>query len=212
MSPPRKRARRGRPPSRAIHRLALFFALCGVGLTLYGAWIPIKARVAQFLIARAWQTRLASGAEIRPWPWADTWPVARLHLPGQTAPLYVLAGASGQSLAFGPAHVTMSARPGTADNVAIAGHRDTHFAALESLASGDDIFLETAAGSMRYRVDEVAVVHESRVDLLERTGQAELTLITCFPFDAILPGGPLRYVVHAGAVEKTAKSEQARRP
>jgi sortase (surface protein transpeptidase) len=29
------------------------------------------------------------------------------------------------------------------------------------------------------------------------TGRKSLTLITCWPFDAIVPGGPLRYVVRA---------------
>jgi len=29
------------------------------------------------------------------------------------------------------------------------------------------------------------------------TERAMLTLITCYPFDAVVPGGPLRYVVRA---------------
>jgi sortase A len=28
-----------------------------------------------------------------------------------------------------------------------------------------------------------------------------LILVTCYPFDAIVPGGPLRYVVYARKVE-----------
>jgi len=187
--------------TRAETRALVLLAFVGSALILRGLWIPTKAWAAQQMIARAWSDVVAGQTQIRPWPWADTWPVARLHLPGVDAPLYVLAGASGQSLAFGPAHVSASARPGEPDNVVIAGHRDTHFAALEHLALGAEVILETATSSIRYRVDEAIIVHESRVDLLEHSGRAELTLITCYPFDSIVPGGPLRYVVHAGAID-----------
>lgn len=196
-----------RPPSRTrakwlvMPALALALALAGFALVLRGLWIPAKAWAAQQMIERAWSDVVAGRSEVRPWPWADTWPVARLHLPGAGSPLYVLAGASGQSLAFGPAHVSASARPGEPDNVVFAGHRDTHFATLRHLSPGAEIFVESMTGSIHYRVDEAEVVHESRVDLLERTGRSELTLITCYPFDSIVPGGPLRYVVHASAID-----------
>ena len=65
--------------------------------------------------------------------------------------------------------------------------------------TGDVLTLETASTLTRYVVESAEIVHESRVDVLERTGRAELTLITCFPFDAVVPGGPLRFVVHAAA-------------
>ncbi len=32
------------------------------------------------------------------------------------------------------------------------------------------------------------------------TAERRLTLVTCYPFDAIVPGGPLRYLVFAEAV------------
>ena len=38
-------------------------------------------------------------------------------------------------------------------------------------------------------------------------GLDELTLVTCWPFDAVAPGGPLRYVVVA-----EADGESGRRP
>jgi hypothetical protein len=42
--------------------------------------------------------------------------------------------------------------------------------------------------------------HHGLVPLpLEPAAEPTLTLITCFPFDAALPGGPLRYVVQAVA-------------
>ena len=185
-----------------LRSAALALVLVSAAAIVYGGWIPAKALLAQHLIARAWAHAEPGTAPPKPWPWADTGPVARLWLAPDADPLYVLAGASGEAMAFGPAHVSSSARPGEADNVVIAGHRDTHFAALRTLETGDRLRLEDGTGAARdYEVVATAVVHESRTDLLERTGRPELTLITCFPFDAVVPGGPERYVVHARALD-----------
>ena len=82
----------------------------------------------------------------------------------------------------------------------MAGHRDTHFAFLEHLGVGDRLWLETPDGAMhRYGVRGKGVVHESDTSPLEPAAEPVLTLVTCFPFDAIQPGGPLRYVVRAVA-------------
>lgn len=192
---------RGRARGGRLRSAALVLSLASAIALAHGLWIPAKAHLAQRLIARAWERSTPGTSPPKPWPWADTGPVARLWLAPEVAPLYVLAGASGEAMAFGPAHVSSSARPGEADNVVIAGHRDTHFAGLRALERGDRLKLEAADGTARdYAVVGTRVVHESRTDLLERTGDAELTLITCFPFDAVVPGGPERYVVHARAV------------
>ena len=183
--------------SRSNRVAAGLAALLGLSLIANGLWIPAKAELAQFLIAKTWVRVRAGDPTARPWPWADTRPVARLMVPKYGKDLYVLAGATGQSLAFGPAHVSVSARPGSLDNVVLAGHRDTHFSFLRDLEEGDELILETTIGLDRYRVDGAAVVHQSRTDLLLPGGRAELTLITCYPFDAVVPGGPLRYVVFA---------------
>ncbi len=185
--------------------LASALAIVGLGLVVHGFWIPAKAWLAQRLIASAWRATLRGESEVRPWPWADTWPVARLVVaPNREGParpetreLFALAGASGEALAFGPGHIASSAAPGQRDNVAFAGHRDTHFAFLRELEVGDRLILESATTRHHYRVTGSEVVHESRVDLVERGARAKLTLVTCYPFDALMPGGPLRFVVHA---------------
>ena len=46
-----------------------------------GAWIQAKAWLAQSLIAHAWARTLSGERQAKPWPWADTWPVARLTVP-----------------------------------------------------------------------------------------------------------------------------------
>mgnify|MGYP001812304003 FL=1 len=43
-----------------------------------GAYIPAKAWLAQELMQRAWLRVTAGEDRAAPWPWADTWPIARL--------------------------------------------------------------------------------------------------------------------------------------
>ena len=167
----------------------------------HGAWIPAKARLAQVLLDHAWHETLRSGDSAKPWPWADSWPVARLTAPSHKKSMVVLAGADGAALAFGPGHLTTSAPPGASDNSVIAGHRDTHFAFLGSLKPGDALQLQARDGVLHhYRVTRASVVHESDTSVLEPSQDPMLTLITCYPLAALVSGGPLRYVVHARGV------------
>lgn len=172
--------------------------LAGVVFTL-GAWIPLKAMVAQELLNMAWAESQARQTSKRPWPWADTWPVARLELVAAHKSLIVLEGAHGESLAFGPGRMVGSEGRGP---VVIAGHRDTHFRSLESLAAGNELRLQNRDGDWtRYRVVATRVV-DSRNQLLDLAALPDdrLLLITCYPFDAVINHGPLRYVVEAKAV------------
>ena len=183
---------------RWIHRgllaLTLAAALTSLGS---GGYILAKAQVAQWLLDAAW-TRTVSGAtRVQPWPWADTWPVARLDLGPKGGRLLVLADASGRSLAFGPGHISATPLPGAGGNIAIAGHRDTHFAALARLTSGDPIRVELPDRTLDYRVTATLVVDQHQTEILQDQGGDSLTLVTCYPFDALVPGGPLRYVVRA---------------
>src|SRR5256885_5874975 len=88
-----------------------------------GAWIQAKAWLAQSLIAHAWARTLSGERQAKPWPWADTWPVARLTVPRLGIERYVLAGADGAAMAFGPGHVSGTPLPGEAGNSVIAGPR-----------------------------------------------------------------------------------------
>lgn len=164
-----------------------------------GSYIHLKAGVAQYLIADAWQQQENSTTQIKPWPWADTWPVARLVVPQHNIDQYVLAGVSGESLAFGPGYVFASAAPTALGNTIIAAHRDTHFSFLKDLKKGEVITLYDRQGTQRhYVVQDMTIVDKDDVAWLNiDKAQYQLTLATCYPFDAIQAGGPLRYVVRA---------------
>ena len=111
-----------------------------------------KARLAQRLIASAWNRSLVTGAAVKPWPWADTFPVARLEAPRQGAALMVLAGASERTLAFGPGHIDGTPLPGDPGNAVVSGQRNTHFAFLRELRSGDTLVVHSASGRVVRRL------------------------------------------------------------
>jgi sortase A len=180
--------------------IALACALAGAACLWQAAWIHVKAQLAQVLIAHAWQRHEHGDAMARPWPWADTTPVARLVVTGAGDQVYyVLEGSSGRNLAFGPTHDPASVLPGEPGNSVISGHRDTSFRFLESLGAGDRLRVDRNGTSTWFTVTDARVV-DSRVKRIA-LGSAvpRLTLVTCYPFAAVLPGGPLRWVVTATA-------------
>jgi sortase A len=147
---------------------------------------------------RAWQRSSNGTEQATPWPWADTWPVARLSARSGEVELIVLAGGSGRTLAFAPGHLSASALPGETGNTVIAGHRDTHFSFLRHLEIGESLVVETVSGTKHlYKVVGIDVVDARRGSLQLDTDEAFLSLVTCYPFEALDPGGPLRFVVTA---------------
>ena len=157
------------------------------------AWIPVKAEVAQLLLEQAWKRTQQGEPNARPWPWADTSPVAILEVPRLGIRQIVLSGTSGRNLAFGP---TLLTSPTQADLV-VSGHRDTHFSFLKSLQQGEILRLTTLQGVSEYRVSWLEVIDSRSQQLVLEPGIVRLTLMTCYPFEAVTAGGPLRYVVTA---------------
>ena len=191
---------------RALLQARRMSALLGGVLAVWGlgsaGYIHAKAALAQVLLRDAWDRAQAGHAMPRPWPWADTWPVARISVPGRDIERFVLAGANGRTIAFGPGHVFGTPLPGEAGNSVIGAHRDTHFAFLRELRAGEEIVVaKSAATTRRYRVTGAEIVGKSETRVLAQApGETRLTLITCYPFDALRAGGPLRYVVTAHAI------------
>jgi|TARA_B100001079_G_scaffold141584_1_gene121283 sortase A len=171
------------------------------GNTLY---IHVKAVLAQFLIADAWADTLERDRDFKPWPWADTWPVARMHTEILDGDLYILAGAHGSTLAFGPGHMDGTVAPGESGSSVIAGHRDTHFEFLENIVIDDRFQIQTRRGTWQtYLVSNIDIIDTTENDtwLLDQSLDT-IYLVTCFPFDAINPGGPLRIVVQLEPVSR----------
>ncbi len=177
-------------------------ALAGLILCGQGAWIYAKAALAQVLLDRAFAQSVHDGRPVRPWPWADTWPAARIEVPRLGRSEVVLAGASGQALAFGPGHVTGTPQAGEAGTAVYAAHRDTHFAFLGQVRPGDEIRVERADGRIaRFRVEGARVARWDASGVDPRAPGRNLVLATCWPLDGRVHG-PLRYVVEARALEE----------
>src|SRR5689334_1778843 len=183
----------------AMKRYLAPFLLALAGLVLFGqgAYIHAKALLAQVLLERAFAETIATGRDVKPWSWADTWPVARIEVKRIGASTIVLAGSSGQALAFGPGHVERTPDAGERGTAVYSAHRDTHFAFLRDVVIGDEIEITRNDGQhFRYRVNGTTVVRFDASGIDPLADGHRLVLSTCWPFDA-LTSGPERYLVQA---------------
>jgi sortase A len=184
--------------SKQFRYVALVLFLVGLSLTGKAAYIHAKAGLAKYLLRSSWQETMEKGDAVKPWAWADTWPVARMIVPEHEIDLVVLEGDSGNVLAFGPGHMTLSSLPGQPGNSIISGHRDTSFRFLERVRVGDRITMQTREGSMvPFKVIATQIIDAAVLDMNIETDIPLLTLVTCYPFDAVVPGGSERYLVFA---------------
>ena len=189
--------------------ISLFAAIVGFVLIGQGVYIHVKALLAQVLLDRAFSQTLATGQDVKPWSWADTWPVARLVVPRLRASEIVLAGSSGQALAFGPGHVEQTPDAGEPGVAVYSAHRDTSFRFLKDVVVGDAIDITRRDGrTFQYRVTGTSVVRFDASGIDPNESGKRLVLSTCWPFDAVT-SGPLRYLVHAELVEKPQRSAAA---
>jgi sortase A len=173
-------------------------ALSGLALG-QGAWMIGSARLGEAVAERAWtQARgQANGAEPRLAAGGSA--VARLRVPALGIDEIVVAGEEAE-LERGPRLVAGSLAAGVGGHAVVAGHRDLHFRFLRDLRPGDELLLASPDGwQRRYRVVGVEVLEGADPRLAETGSAPALTLLTHYPFDAVPPGGPLRYAVHAVA-------------
>jgi sortase A len=183
----------------SMTRFAGPLTLLMAGLLLFGqgAYIHAKALVAQILLQRAFDQTITTGHDVKPWSWADTWPIARIEIKRLHIERIVLAGSSGEALAFGPGHVELTADAGERGVAVYSAHRDTHFRFLKDVVVGDEINVTRRDGqTFHYRVDGSSVVRFDASGIDPFSNGYELVLSTCWPFDALTPG-PDRYILHA---------------
>lgn len=155
-----------------------------------------KALLAQHLLLTAWETSQETQQAAKPWPWADIHPAGLLQVPQRGIRQVALNGHSGEALAFGPGAVAVE------DAVMLGGHRDSHFRFVRQLELGETLFWQPLGKESRaYHVTAMEVINSAEQELIIPPPDT-LLLVTCFPFDALNSGGPLRYVVVATPVTR----------
>lgn len=216
-----------KPQRRLAARLrsgaAVLAIAIGAGLFLTGVAQPAKAWLGQRLLDGAWREaqglRLAASlspgqvwpsaglvgpaVSIQPWPGADIAPIGELRFPTLGARRLVLDRATGEAMAWAPGHIAGTAPLGGDGLTGVAAHRDTHFALLGDLATGDPLELETLDGRLlSYRVVRAHVV-DSRYwkAPVIHDGPDVLMLSTCWPLTSMVPG-PKRYILFAERIEE----------
>jgi len=176
-------------PSRSVLGYALF-SLGGALVAFSGgryalgawrqqeAWRAWEAAEARAIVALARREATADG--LRPAPVMSGVPVARLFIPRLQMDEIVIEGVDDDALNAGPGHLPGSAYPGEAGNAVISAHRDRHFARLGEIDVGDTIVTESGSHRTTWVVISKRVV-AADAPALFRTGDATLTLTTCWP-------------------------------
>jgi sortase A len=122
--------------------------------------------------------------------------LGRIEIPRLGMMVAIFEGTTSQTLGVGVGHIEGTALPGEPGNIGIAGHRDTYFRALKNIQMGDEIWIQTATGLSRYKVDRVQIVAPDDIRVLAPSAASAITLVTCYPFHFI-GAAPKRFVVHA---------------
>ena len=126
-----------------------------------------------------------------------TFPRAVLRIPSLRLEAPVYAGTSTAVLNRGAGLIEGTAWPGSDDgNIGIAAHRDSFFRPLQDVRHGADLYIDTVQSTRRYTVTSISVVEPRDVAVLAHTGQASVTLVTCYPFHYV-GAAPKRFIVRA---------------
>jgi sortase A len=122
--------------------------------------------------------------------------LGRIEIPRLRISAMIAEGTGAEVLDRAVGHVASTPRPGSPGNVALAAHRDSYFRGLGNIRENDVIRIVTPEATYRYRVQWTEIVAPERVDVLEATDRASLTLVTCYPFEWV-GHAPQRFVVRA---------------
>ena len=129
-------------------------------------------------------------------PTRDPLVLGRIEIPRIGVSAIVREGDDDTTLAVAVGHVPGTARPGERGNMALAGHRDSFFRALRHIKVDDVIHVRTLGRGYEYLVDSTEVVRAEETRVLDPTGDAVLTLVTCYPFGYV-GHAPNRFIVRA---------------
>lgn len=128
--------------------------------------------------------------------------IGTLMIPALNRILSIFQGTGVKELKKGVGHFNQSVLPGEEDNCVLSGHRETVFRQLYKLKIGDQLIVQTTAGTFTYEVTDKRIVDKDDKTVIVPTEQAVLTLTTCYPFNT--PGYfPERYIVSAVLVKSS---------
>jgi sortase A len=126
--------------------------------------------------------------------------IGRLDIPRLKISAPVEAGENASVLDYAVGYLPDTPLPWQTGNSAFAAHRDRLFRPLERIRVGDDIELATKYGNLHYKVSRTLIVNPTELWVLKPTADADLTLITCFPFRYV-GNAPQRFIVQARKIE-----------
>ncbi len=194
-------------------------ALLVMGFSLLGgaAATTLRSRAYQARQGRAYsdlERRATASTSGRESPWApastgtraagaeaDPLVLGRIEIPRIGVSAIVRDGDDDATLAVAVGRIPGTARPGERGNMALAGHRDSFFRALRHIRVDDVIRFRTPGHGYEYRVDSTEVVGPGELRVLEPSGDAVLTLVTCYPFGYV-GSAPDRFVVRASRLPR----------
>lgn len=173
---------------------ALAFACWGY-LVLYQIWSQRAANlVLEQQIANASASPQHEGQAAIPLRHGEM--IGRLEIARINISVIVLEGSDSSILDVAAGHIPGTALPGATGNIGIAAHRDTFFRALRQIRLNDRLAFKTSMRTFEYAVESTEVVDPDNVGVLGPTADAELTLVTCYPF-LYIGAAPKRFIVRA---------------
>lgn len=122
-----------------------------------------------------------------------------LSIPALKQTFPIIEGTGTAELKKGVGHMARTAMPGEPDNCVLSGHRDTVFTRLGRLKKGDQVTVQTAAGTFTYEIRRIRIVSKNDRTVVVPADHAVLTVSTCYPFDYV-GDAPKRYVLSADLV------------
>jgi sortase A len=205
---------RAEAPDRSALRWAeAFFWTVGVVLLGWCAWVWLGARVYQArqesafeIVRRPAASPAAAIPAARPDAASearrtglDPLLIGKLEIPRLGVSSIIREGIEEDTLRRAVGHVPGTALFSDEGNVALAGHRDTFFRGLRTVAKGDTIRVKTLTSSYTYHVVSTEIVWPEDTRVLDSDGTSMLTLVTCWPFDFV-GHAPKRFIVKARRV------------
>ena len=108
-----------------------------------------------------------------------------IRIPAIDVDQVVVQGDGWEQLKKGVGQRIGSANAGQKGNMVLSAHNDIYgetFRNLDKLSPGDEVIIATSQREYVYIVDQIQVVAPTRVDLMDNTPEAVVTLISCYPY------------------------------